>query len=247
MDPSLSEVIYGDMKIPFTVVRTNRSTIGIAVEPSGKVVVHAPPDTAEVKIFNTVNKKRKWIAGKIQHVSLVKSPVPKMQEPVSGEKIRYKNKLYRLKIHLQKKRGSYIVFTGGILHIHVNENLTEDKRAEKIKQLIINWYKERATGILNQRIDRYSKLVKQKPGSISVRDTKIRWGSCTKTGKLLFNWKIIMAPISAIDYVVIHELCHLKIKGHTPEFWQLLESIMPDYRKWKEWLHVNGLLLDLRM
>ena len=91
------------------------------------------------------------------------------------------------------------------------------------------------------------KLIGKNPISLHLRDTKLRWGSCTKDGKLIINWRIIMAPISAIDYVVIHELCHLKEPKHSPRFWQLVESIMPSYQKWKDWLFVNGRTLELRM
>ena len=90
-------------------------------------------------------------------------------------------------------------------------------------------------------------LIDYKPQEIKVRDQKIRWGSCTKDGKLIFNWRIIMAPISAIDYIIVHELCHMKDPTHSARFWEKVESLSPSYRKWKEWLRINGRLLDLRI
>ena len=90
-------------------------------------------------------------------------------------------------------------------------------------------------------------MVDFQPQEIKVRDQKVRWGSCTTEGKLIFNWRIIMAPISAIDYVIVHELCHLKEASHSAKFWGMVESLQPTYKKWKEWLHINGRQLDLRL
>ena len=82
-------------------------------------------------------------------------------------------------------------------------------------------------------------------GKVKVLDLGYRWGSCTKEGNLNFNWKIAMAPLSIIDYVVAHELIHLKEHSHSERFWKELSKVMPDYAKRKEWLKANGVYLDL--
>jgi len=95
-------------------------------------------------------------------------------------------------------------------------------------------------------VERYSRYLKKEPKEIKIREIKLRWGSCTPEGILLFNWRIMMAPVSAIDYVIIHELCHLQDPDHSAAFWNAVESLQPTYRKWKKWLHINGRQLDLR-
>ena len=130
--------------------------------------------------------------------------------------------------------------------MYVNDKLDDEVRASEIKNVIIGWYKDKALHFLSTRVERYSLYLKKEPKGINIREIKLRWGSCTPDGKLLFNWRIIMAPISAIDYVVIHELCHLEDSDHSASFWNAVESLQPTYRKWKEWLHVNGRQLDLR-
>lgn len=94
----------------------------------------------------------------------------------------------------------------------------------------MKWYRERALSILSSRVVKYAKYFDNQPIGIGIRKDKLRWGSCTKEGKLLFNWRIVIAPISAIDYVVVHELCHLKEPNHSPTFWATVESLIPNYR-----------------
>ena len=98
------------------------------------------------------------------------------------------------------------------------------------QRMLIKRYKEKALNIISNRIDKYLELFDFKPQEIKVRDQKIRWGSCTKDEKLIFNWRIVMAPISAIDYVIVHELCHLEKPTHSANYWDRVESLFP-YQK----------------
>lgn len=243
---SLYNVQFGDNEYNFTIERTKRKTVGIIVEPDGSIIVRAPPDMEENIIIETVEKKREWIANKIKENEKVKPPIPKEQEPVSGEKLLFKNRYYRLKVHEVDNLQTRLVRMCRTLHVYVSEQFDDKTRAKEIKNVIIEWYKEKAINFLTKRVKRYSSYTKEKPKDIKIREIKLRWGSCTPDGKLLFNWRIMMAPISAIDYVVIHELCHLQDREHSPAFWNAVETLKPTYRKWKEWLHINGRQLDLR-
>jgi len=239
-------VKFGENSYSYTIERTQRKTVGIIIEPDGTIIVRAPDDMGEDVIIETVNKKRKWIADKIKTNDKVKPPIPKIQEPVSGEKLRFKNALYRLQVHDSVETKTRVVRAFRTLHVYVNDKLDENVRVNEIKNAIIEWYKDKAIQFLSQRVERYSRYLKEEPKDIKIREIKLRWGSCTPEGTLLFNWRIMMAPVSAIDYVVIHELCHLQDPDHSASFWNLVESLQPTYRKWKEWLHVNGRQLDLR-
>ena len=158
-----------------------------------------------------------------------------------------KNRLIRLKIYNYPNKRSKITYAFKTLHFYVNENLSEVQREDEIKRVLIEWYKDKAFSIISKRIEKYLKVIDYEPQEIKIRDQKVRWGSCTKEGKLIFNWRIIMAPISAIDYIIVHELCHMKEPPHSSKFWDLVESLFPNYKKWKEWLRINGRLLDLRI
>jgi len=247
MNTAINEICFGNIIINYEIFRTDRKTVGIVVKPDGSVSVKAPVDLGLEKIKETVFKKRKWIINKLQTVQEIKKPIPLKQELVSGEKIRLKNRLYRLKIQLTQNKRIKITFAFKILHIYINVELNPQKREEEIKRALIEWYKEKANNIINQRIQKYLKYLDYQPKDIKVRDQKIRWGSCTEDGKVIYNWRIVMAPVSAIDYVIVHELCHLKEPHHSSQFWENVESLFPNYKKWKEWLRVNGLFLDLRL
>ena len=198
-------------------------------------------------IQDTVYKKRKWIVEKLKLTEEIKKPIPIKHELVSGEKFLLKNRLIRLKIYNYPNKRPKITYAFKTLHIYVNENLSVIQKEDEIKRVLIEWYKEKALSIISNRIEKYLDLINYTPQEIKIRDQKVRWGSCTTDGKLIFNWRIIMAPISAIDYIIVHELCHMKDSTHSAKFWDLVESLFPNYKKWKEWLRINRRLLDLRI
>ncbi len=239
-------VRFGKNIYNYSIVRTSRKTVGIIVEPDGMVIVKAPNDMNFEKITSIVDKKRKWIADKVISSQNIAKPIPTLQEPVSGEKILFKNQLYRLQIHKYSNARPKITRVCRTLHIYINKNAKDKQISEDARKVIIKWLKERAQNYLTQRVEKYSKYISQKPKDIKIRELKLRWGSCTKDGNLLFNWRIIMAPLSAIDYVVIHELCHLENPNHSADFWTSVESLLPSYKKWKDWLYINGRKLDIR-
>lgn len=247
MVSEIQSIKYGDMEISYSIVRTSRKTIGIVVEPDGKVIVKTPIDLEQQKIFDTIYNKRKWIADKLKLTKEIKKPIPIKHELVSGEKILLKNRLIRLKIYTYPNKRSRITYAFKTLYIYINETLSQGEKEEEIKRVLINWYKEKALNIITNRIEKFLELIDFKTQKIKIRDQKLRWGSCTKDGKLIFNWRIVMAPISAIDYVIIHELSHMKEPMHSAKFWDTVKSFFPNYKKWKEWLRIHGPNLDLRI
>lgn len=119
------------------------------------------------------------------------------------------------------------------------------KYIEKGREVFISWYRSHAREILEQRINRYIDRFSRQPIGVKVLDLKYRWGSCSSDGTLNFHWKTILAPMTIIDYIVVHELAHLFEPNHTPEFWEQVGSILPDYEQRKEWLEKNGRSLDI--
>ena len=114
----------------------------------------------------------------------------------------------------------------------------------KMRKAMEKWYRKKADRIINDRVGIYIEKIGKKPQNVTVKEQKRRWGSCTAKGKLYFNWRIIMAPPGIIDYVVVHEMCHLAYLNHSKIFWQKVGSIFPDYKKRRKWLKDNGLKLD---
>jgi len=164
----------------------------------------------------------------------------------SGEKILYLGDRYELRIILHKKKLTFIDFDGYQFEISVNENLEGSERKAQIEKAIRKWYAQKAYETIKIRLDYFCMMSGLKYNAMRVKDQKSRWGSCSKKGNLNFNWKLIMSPQWIMDYVIIHEVCHLRHLNHSREFWDLVARYMPDYKKAKLWLKKNGSGLCLR-
>ena len=126
----------------------------------------------------------------------------------------------------------------------VPKTLHRDARAAYVKVQLARWYRDHAELRLRDKAGRYAPLLGVSPNSINVKYYKARWGSCSIHGDITFNWRIIMAPHRIVDYVVVHELAHMKHHDHSSKFWQTIESVIPDYRGCREWLKINGIGLQ---
>ena len=140
---------------------------------------------------------------------------------------------------MEEENSSGLRLSGRRIIVSVNRNLDSNNRKEIIKDVMQKWYIAKATKIVKQRINRYCKILDLFPKEIIIKDQKKRWASCSKDGALRFNWRISIAPISIVDYVVVHELCHLEIKDHSSDFWKLVSIALPDYQKRRDWLKNN--------
>ncbi|MGL5329237.1 MAG: M48 family metallopeptidase, partial [Peptostreptococcaceae bacterium] len=119
------------------------------------------------------------------------------------------------------------------------------KDEELIKASMEDWYRSKAKEQIEERLKYYQSYLDKKPKGIKIKEQKKRWGSCTSNNELLFNWRCIMAKAHALDYIIVHELCHMYHKDHSKAFWDLVGSIMPDYEVRKDWLKNNGINMDL--
>ena len=229
-------VQYGNRKIHFEIKRgTRKKTVAIEVNSASGVTVLAPEDLNEEKILEFVGKKAEWIIERQRKIGNCNSGLAK--DFVSGEAFSYLGKEYRLKIirETSEKVGK-CEFENGRFRIEIAPNLTEGKRKIEVKEALLAWYLKKAEEKIRGRIQYYSSQVGRKPEFIEIKSQKKRWGSCSGAGVVRFNWKIIMAPLSIFDYVIVHELCHLIYPHHSPHFWQKVQSILPDYKRRRELL-----------
>ena len=234
----MPEIISGEQKIKFErLASKSKNTITIIVDPGKNVRVKAPTDLAEGELTRIVKAKTPWIIDKLQRIEEIKG-FENTREFVSGESFLYKGKLLRLKVVPSVEEEVYTDTTTIFCK-------TKVKEPQRVAQLLEVWYKQMAKQYLENRVTRFSNKFKKKPSKVSIRSQNLRWGSCTKKGEILLNWRIIMAPPSVIDYVIIHELAHLQEKNHTKKFWELVKNAMPNYEEKKEWLRVNGPALSL--
>ena len=138
-----------------------------------------------------------------------------------------------------------VKFNQGKFIIRVPANLKGEKRRQAIRDEVTIWYRQRADKKIKERVAKYQDKIGVKPNKVRVKKQKRRWGSCSSKGNLNINWRIIMAPMSIVDYIVVHELTHLKHSNHSQEFWQTVEAVIEDYQRRQEWLRVNGRLLEV--
>ena len=222
--------------IPATIIRANRKNLEIKVGEDEGVTVRAPYKTPDDYIEKVLNKKRLWIKGKQGKVRRQKAlHCPK--EYVEGEGFLYLGRSYKL--HLIASQEESLKFYQNAFYI--DKQLVKEGEAH-----FSEWYKIKALKKLTERCSFHAKRLGFKFSKVSVTAAEKRWGSCNPKAKTLnFSWRLIMAPIEVIDYIVIHELCHLEYPNHSPEFWAKVRSICPSYQVSEKWLEANRVRLFL--
>ena len=215
------------------IVRSNRKTVALIVTQDATLVVRAPVYTPMAYIERLVSKKSSWIKQKIAEV--LKRPKPPAKEFVGGEGFLYLGKLHKLHI---VDDPSLIIELKDRLYISKNS-------LPQARKVIMQWYKEEALKIIRERCAWYAKITGYKPASIKITNAQKRWGSCGPKRTLNFSWRLVMAPMEVIDYLVVHELVHIEHPDHSKLFWTKVQSILPDYKKREQWLKQNGRLLTV--
>ncbi|WP_068775736.1 M48 family metallopeptidase [Paenibacillus sp. FJAT-26967] len=211
-----------DTSIEMNIEYGNRTKIAIHIDSVGLLTVKVPNGTSKEVIVSTVQRHGKQILKKLQGIAEARE-TPKTREYEDKGKFLYLGKEYFL---------HELIDTG---------ELSEDELKKNLKK----FYYTSCKNIVEKRIHQYQGLLKVKPKSIEVIDSKTKWGSCSSGKKVCFNYRLAMAPLEVIDYVVIHELCHLIHMNHDRSFWRRVGSIMPDYKEKEVYLARHGQFMTL--
>ena len=155
-----------------------------------------------------------------------------------GEKFLYLGEWYPLEIQESGFEETPLKLAFGKFILHCDPTV-------EARNLFSLWYKKEAKAKITERVNDYSRRFQLFPEGIKITSARLRWGSCSRDNRLSFSWRIIMASLPVIDYILIHELCHIREKNHSRKFWAYLESVFPDYKEHKHWLRENGHLLQL--
>jgi predicted metal-dependent hydrolase len=233
-------LLLGNEKIELNVVFRKRKTLCIQIKPSGEVTVLSPIGKSEKEIREVVQSKSKWIAKKrieMKEMDSLKSD----NQYVSGEVFPYLGNEYSLQIiEDEKYKRPKVEILCGKIFIY-----TAKGKPDKIQLALENWYRKKALENITDRIAYYQFYFDVEPTQLVVKKQRKRWGSCTSKYKLLFNFRCVMLPLTVLDYIVVHEMCHMVHLNHSQEFWKLVGTILPDYKQRKEWLKYNGDKFDL--
>jgi predicted metal-dependent hydrolase len=215
-------------------IRSNRKTIALEVNHAGELIVRAPRFATNSQIQDLVQEKARWINEKQFQAQKRKLDNPsKKFHP--GEQFLYLGASYPLVIvsdqeeRLVLKDAFYLV----------------KKAFPQAKSVFENWYRRHAKVVINERAHMYAQQDGFRYSRLRISNAKTRWGSCGAKGSLNFSWRIVMAPMRIIDYVIVHELVHLKDRSHSRRYWRQVESLLPDYQQQVNWLKENGHLLSI--
>ena len=222
---------------PFEIFKTDRKKTASIKILDGRVHVVVPKRLSDARVKDLIIKRTTWIKKKLRIQA--ETVLPKPKEYVSGENFTYLGRNYRLK--LIPNGEEEVKMKGGYLTLGFSEKLSETDRQTFVKKSLEGWYKGHALKRLTEKSKRYEKILRVTPQSISLKNYKSRWGSCSNSGEINFNWKIIIAPHHIVDYVVVHELCHMLEHNHSPKYWRHVQSVIPDYKMDRQWLKVNGM------
>jgi predicted metal-dependent hydrolase len=229
-----------DKEISYEVVRSRRSTADIVIERDGSVKVRVPEWADDDEVKNIVESKHYWIYQSLADWRDLNA-ARVLREYKNGEDFLYLGRGYRLLLvgdqeePLKLRNGRFTL----------RRDLVGNGEIASAKTAFQDFYIERGFDHLCQRVEYFASKVGVVPAGVDVRELGHRWASCSEAGKIAFHWKCMMAPQTVIDYIVVHELCHLHQRDHTDAFWNEVDKVLPDYRERKEWLRKNGAGLDV--
>jgi len=217
--------------ISFDIKYKRRKSIAIHIDPYGKIEVQAPRDTKEEYVLQSIEQKWDWIIEKVKEMNdRREGPQEKIYD--HGEVFLYLGKSYPIVISVDSEiMKDYVMLEGDKLHLYLKE-----QEEERIKRTLKRFYYQQCKILVQARVKVHQHSFKVRPRSIAIADDQSTWGTCDSKLQLTFNWKLAMAPIEIIDYVVVHEMCHMVHLNHDRSFWRLVGSILPDYEQRQNWL-----------
>ena len=217
-----------ELIIPNKIIKSNRKSISLIVKNNGEFIVRAPINCKDSEIFKFISRKHDWI-------------IKKRQE-------HYDNPFHKItfttteQITILGKQYNIILVNSS--RVKLNENLIEIPK-DKSKDKLISFLRNYARKYLTERVRLISCLFNFKYYNITISSAKTNWGSCSHNNRLHFTYKLIMCPEDIIDYIVLHELCHTKVKNHSDKFWALVEKCNPNYKAYDKWLKKNRRIIEV--
>jgi predicted metal-dependent hydrolase len=239
-----SQIRLGDRTLTYQLRRSaRRRTIAIAIDPQEGLVVYSPLRVDVAGLQQFLLEKSRWILRHAAKLDEARARAPAVQwEP--GGHLPYRGGVLTLAVIPGAMRGT-VALEGDTLTVRTPPEDGLIPEAERIRHWVVGWLRTQAAAAIEERVRALYPLVQREPRTVRVREQKRRWGSCSVHGALNFNWRLILAPPDVLDYVVVHELCHLQELNHSPRFWEWVGRILPEYRTPRAWLRHNGILLDI--
>ncbi len=223
--------------LPFTVeyVFSRRRTVSLEVREA-RVRVRAPLGTSRRLLEQLVKERASWVSDKLarQRLRLASRPCYRFTTgeilPLLGGE---------LKLEVSDAAVNTVVHRGDGLEVGLSARSQRD-REQRVAELVVDWYRQYALQILTAKTQQLCQRLALHCREVRVRSTRSKWGHCTGDGRIQYNWQIVLAPEGALDYLVAHEVCHLRHPHHGPAFWQQVATVCPRYQHWRQWLRQEG-------
>ena len=227
-------VVAGGRRIEYTLIQSSRQNVLLQALPEAGIRVYAPKYMGLRAVDDLVRQRADQLT-QMQRSAEARLEEDRRAHPVTdGSIIMIEGRRCVLRLHMGARR------TGKLVGEEYHLTLPEPDSDPAVRAAIRATLSAVALRRIRERLNYYIPRIGRAPGRITIREQKSRWGSCSQKGNLNFNWKLIMAPPQALDYVVVHELCHLYEFNHSPRFWSLVAAQMPDYEVWKKWLKAHA-------
>jgi predicted metal-dependent hydrolase len=228
----------------YSLRRSNRAKNTRIVVTADKIEVVAPPKVSERRIQAFVHAQKDWIeaalkrvAGRVQHAAPRLAP----SEYLDGAQIPYQGRHLPLKVTASKTKTVRIeLMNDAVFWVKLPTGIADEQHSPLIQQALTRWMKNQAKQHIQRLVDMHAPRFALFPRSIRIKTQKSRWGSCGPNNDINMNWLLLLAPPAALEYVVVHELCHIKHKNHSPAFWQLVAEHLPDFKQRRLWLKQHG-------
>ena len=246
---SKHEYIHGTKKVQYFVFRTRRMKTSEIIVDSDEIVIRVPYSKPDTEIKSLIKEKISWILMKQKEISdsgkkieISKPAYTKDSSlPYLGKNNKIQIKILDSQKENNRKEKNSVKHKDGVFSFNIPSDIQKNQESnDEIKKLYDDWLYHKAKIIFKDKVHTLSKVMGIKPNKVVIKNLKNRWASMTKNNDININVNLIKAPPEIIDYIIIHELCHFKIKGHSYNFWNLLKKYCPDYPKFIEWLNING-------
>ena len=219
-------IIINDKVINYNLTFKNKKNLSIKLDSNGELIVYAPIGMTIKYIEKILLSKEKWIITNINKIE--------NSNINNNNTIYFLGRKFNSKIELSE--CDYIYLDGDVIFIK-----TKNLEISYIERLLSNWYKVQANVIIKERVKELSKKYCLFPSKLIIKNQKTRWGSCNSNKEIRLNWRLILMPYYVMDYIITHELCHLKHMNHSKDFWNLIDNYIRNYKEAEKWLKENGI------
>ncbi len=240
----MPKIQLGEQLIPYTIRESKRARyVRLKIDPYEGLQVVIPHGKT-ISVDGLLRERQRWILKHLHRLQTVQSI--NSRQYVSGDQLPFLGTDHTLEvISTRNGKRTTIARQAQTIRVRLQSDLHPDHHSAAVREALEYWYREQARHYIRQRTKELAKAYGFIYGRLTIRGQKTRWGSCSSKGNLNFNWRLMMTPPEAIDYVIIHELCHLRVLNHSSKFWKLVAQYCPDYQHWKKWLKEHDARLHL--